>query len=136
MIEARTGTEFEILVESTTNLFTESHKNTNGLLVEATAVDQSISLGAKNVRFLRQGWIMNHDRTTCGFLNLLLTHAQALQSHSITKEMREMGIHGDKDQRYLDAFKTLLGKAWLVVDQLEAELDATGKHLRAWAHAC
>lgn len=40
-----------------------------------------------------------------------------------------MGIHGDKDQRYLDAYNTLLGKAWLVVDQLEAELDATGKHL-------
>jgi hypothetical protein len=130
MIEAGTGVEFEILVEKPVNLFQESYESMNCLLVaKATEESQIPDPGVRNVLFFRQGWITNHDRITCDFLDSLLGQAQALQNDSITQEIRETSKHGDQDLRYLDAFKRLLGKVWSVVDQLEAGLDATGKHL-------
>jgi hypothetical protein len=130
IIEAGTGAEFEILVENPVNLSQESYENMNCLLVaKATKESQIPNPGMKNVRVIRQGWITNHDRITCDFLNSLQAQAQALQNDSISQEIREIGKYGEQDVRYLDAFKRLLGKVWSVVDQIEEGLDATGKHL-------
>lgn len=130
IIEAGRGAGFEILTEHPRNLSQESFASMDCLLVEnVTKESQTPEPRMRNVRFVRQGRIGNHDQITCDFLNSLLGQAQALQNDSITQEIREHSKHGGQDPRYLDAFKRLLEKVWSVVDQFEAGLDATGRHL-------
>ena len=124
------GEESEILTEYSVNLAQDSSASLDCLLVENVAKEsQSREPRTRNVHFVRQGRLSGHDRAICDFLNSLLEKAQALQSYSITQEIRESSKHGGQDPRYLDAYKRLQEKAQSVVDQLEAELDAAGKIL-------
>ena len=130
IIEAGKGAEFEILTEHPVNLSSEPNAIIKCVLVaKATKESQIPEPRTRNVHFVRQGHISYHNRITCDFLNSLLEQAQELQKDDITQEIRESSKHGSQDPRYLDAFKRLLEKVWSVVDQLEAGLDATGKHL-------
>ena len=130
MIETGRDADFEILIENSARLLQDSYKSTNCLLVENFTKDsQNPDSKMKNAHFVRQGWITNHDRATCAFLNSLLGQAQALQNDNITREIRELSEHGDQDQRYLDAYQRLLKKVETIVTQLEAELDAEDKKL-------
>lgn len=130
IMDAGLGSEFDILTERSVNFSKESGTRMQCLLVSKTKGTTNPGQDkTRNVAFVRQGWIRCVDEITNDFLNSLLAHAQALQNDTVSQNLLENGKYGAQDPRYLEAIKRLVDKVGVVVNQIEDDLDRSGKHL-------